>query len=99
MFVMSVGSRIEVVEMERDSFRNYRDHLRKLYTERNKDMNNQPLDFAGAVWFNFGKGEKIADGKLVVFEHQSEVWKRHTYDVKETPQCVIYEETRDPKGF
>lgn len=67
MSVVNVVSRIEVVEVEQDNFRNHSDHLRKLYTERNKDMNNQPLDFAGAVWFNFGNGEKVADGKLVVF--------------------------------
>ena len=56
-------------------------------------MNNQPLDLPGAVWFIFGEGEKVADGKLEVFEQPSEVLIRHTY-VNETPQCVIYEETR-----
>ncbi len=52
----SVGSIVEVVQIEQDSFRNYRGHLNKLYTERNKDTDKQPLDFAHATWFNFGKG-------------------------------------------
>ena len=73
--------------MKQDCFRNYCDHLRKLYTERSRDMNNRPLDFTGAVWFNFGKGD---DGKLVLFEHPSEVWVRHTYNVEEITQHVSF---------
>lgn len=57
--VTTVGSRIEVTDMKQ---KNYRDHLRKFYTEGNKDLNNQPLDFLHAVWYNFGKGEKMVDG-------------------------------------
>ena len=56
-------------------------------------MNNQPLDLPGAVWFIFGEGEKVADGKLVVFERPSEVLIRHTY-VNETPQCVSFMKKR-----
>jgi len=48
-------SRIEVIEMEQDKFRDHWDHLRKLYMERSKDLDNQPLDFVGALWFNLGK--------------------------------------------
>ena len=88
--VVSVGSRVEVIELQQDKFRDYRDHLRKLYTERSKDLDNQPLDFVGAVWFNFGKGEMLVDGKLVVFEHPHEVWVRHTYDVNEKPKRVSF---------
>ena len=88
--VVGICSRVEVLEMEQESFRNYRDHLRKLYTERSRDMNNRPLDFTGAVWFNFGKGEKMVDEKLVLFEHPSEVWVRHTYNVEEIPQRVSF---------
>lgn len=58
--------------------------------ERSKDLDNQPLDFGGAVWFNFGKGERLVDGKLVVFEHPHEVWVRHTYDVNEKPKRVSF---------
>ena len=58
--------------------------------ERSKDWDNQPLDFVGAVWFNFGKGERLVDGKLVVFEHPHEVWVRHTYDVNEKPKRVSF---------
>ena len=87
--VMKVGSKIEVVEMEQENFQNYREHLRKLYTECNKETDNHPLDFANAVWFNFGRGEKVVDGKLAILEHSSDVWIRHTYDVGETPVCII----------
>ena len=31
--VMNAGYRIEVTEMQQSNFRNYRDHLRKQYTE------------------------------------------------------------------
>ena len=91
---MKVGSKIEVVEMEQENFQNYREHLHKLYTERNKDADNHPLDFVNAVWFNFGRGEKVVDGKLVILEHSSDVWIRHTYDVGETPQCVSFRKKR-----
>ena len=86
--VTTVGSRVEVAEMKQEYFQDYRAHLRKRYTERNKDLYNQPLDFVRAVWFNFVRGEKMVDGKLVSIEHPTEVWVRHTYNVEEMPQCV-----------
>ena len=54
--------------MEQDKFQDYQDHLKKLCTERSRDLDNQPLDFVEAVWFIFGKGEMLVDGKLVVYE-------------------------------
>ena len=60
---------IEVVQMEQAFFRNFRQHLRKLYTERSKDEDKKPLDFMNIVWFNFGKGEKEVGRKLLLFEH------------------------------
>ena len=92
--ITKVGSKVEVVEMEQQSFRNYREHLRKLYTERSKDADGRSLDFASAVWFNFGRGEKMVHGKLVMFEHPNEAWVRHTYDVSETPRCVSFRKRR-----
>ena len=80
--------------MEQQSFRNYRKHLRKLYTEGCKDADGRPLDFASAVRFNFGRGEKMVHGKLVMFEHPNEAWVRHTYDVSETPRCVSFRKRR-----
>lgn len=44
-----------------------------MYVARSKDTDNKPLDFAHATWFNFGKGEKLVDGKLAMFDHQNEV--------------------------
>ena len=88
--MVRVGSRIEVIEIEQDKFRDYQDHLRKLYTEHSKDLDNQPLDFVEAVWFIFGKGETLVDGKLVVFEHPHKVWVHHTYDGHEKPKCVSF---------
>ena len=81
---------VEVYEMEQSTFKDYRQHLRKMYTERSQDINKKPLDFSHCLWFNFGIGEKNVGGKLVSFEHPTEVWVRHTYDVAEEPQCVCY---------
>lgn len=92
--ILSVESKVEVVEMDQNNFRNYHEHLKKLYVTRNKDKDNQPLDFAHATWFNFGRGEKLVDGKIVMLEHPEEVWVRHTYNVEETPQCVSFKKKR-----
>ena len=70
--VMNASCRIEVTEMQQSNFRNYRDHLRKQYTERTKDLDNKPLNFSDAVWFNFGVGEKLVDGKQVELEHPND---------------------------
>ena len=67
---------IEVVEMKQDFFRDFRQHLKQMYTERNKDDKNEALDFKKIVWFNFGKGEKEIDGQLVVIDHPDNVWVR-----------------------
>ena len=88
--VMNASYRIEVTEMQQSNFRNYRDHLRKQYTEQTKDLDNKPLNFSDAVWFNFGVGEKLVDGKQVELEHPNELWIRHTYNVNEAPQQVSY---------
>ena len=78
--------------MEQSSFRNYRQHLRKIYTERSQDIEKKPLDFSGCLWFNFGKGEKMVEGQPVSFEHPSEVWVRHTHDVMNVVLMKIYRE-------
>lgn len=88
--VRNVAGSIVVNEMEQSSFRNYRQHLKKIYTERSRYEEKKPLDFSSCLWFNFGKGEKIVEVKCVTFDHPREVWVRHTYDVTETPQCVSY---------
>ena len=96
----SPNCRIEVTEMPQSSFRDYRKHLRKQYTERTQDLDNKPLKFSNAVWFNFGRGEKLVDGKLIVLEHPNEVWVRHTYDANEAPQHVSYFKKRGvQRGF
>ena len=81
---------VRVTEMEQTSFRNHRQHLRKLYTERSQDTDKQPLDFSRIVWFNFGKGEKVQEGKVIMVDHPKEVWVRHTYSVAEAPKRVSY---------
>ena len=96
--VISTNSKIEVVEMTQSTFRDFRGNLRNLYTERSKDKCNKPLDFASAVWFNFGLGELYIDSQLKYFEHQEEVWVRHTYDVFEVPQRVCYRKKRGVKN-
>lgn len=96
--VRNAATGIEVNVMEQSSFRNYRQHLRKIYTERSQDIEKKPLDFSGCLWFNFGKGEKMVEGQPVSFEHPSEVWVRHTYDVTETPQRVSYYKKRGTQG-
>ena len=65
-----------------------------MYTERTKDKDNNPLDFHNAVWFNFGKGERSVNGKLVVADHPKEVWVRFTYNATEEPRSVCYYKKR-----
>ena len=64
---------------------NFRQHLRQMYTEKNKDEMNETLDFQKIVWFNFGKGEKLVEGQLVEIDDPKVVWVRKTYNVKEEP--------------
>ena len=90
---------IEVVEMEQHFFCDHHCHLKKIYTERNKDEDKQKLDFKNIVWFNFGKGEKEVDGKLVQFDHSKEVWVRYTYDVKEEPRRVCFLKKRKQESL
>ena len=78
---------IEVVEMKQASFRNFRQHFRQVYTERNQDEMNKPLDFQKIVWFNFGRGEKLVNGQLVEIDHPKVVWVRKTY---EEPRIVSF---------
>ena len=81
--------------MQLTFFRNYRQHLRSMYTERNKDEEKQNLDSQNIVWFNFGKGEIEKDGKLVSVDHPKEVWVPYTYNVKDHPRCVCYYKKRN----
>lgn len=81
--ITKTGSKIEVVEMEQRSFRNYRQHLRKLYTERNKHSDNHPLDFALAVWFNLEQGRKwLMESWLCLSTHKMYGYDTHTMSVK-----------------
>lgn len=92
----SIGVRsVEVVEIKQELFRDFRQYFRQIYTERNKDDENKPLEFQKVVWFNFGKGEKEIDGRLVVIDHPNNVWVRNTYNVKEIPRCVSYFKKRN----
>ena len=93
--VREAGACLQVVEMKQAFFRNYRQHLRSMYTERNKDEEKQTLDFQKIVWFNFGKGEIERDGKLVPVDHPKVVWVRYTYNVKEQPRHVCYYKKRN----
>ena len=73
---INASSRVEVVEMQQGCFHNHRDHLRHLYTERNKAEDGKPLEFSKVVWFNFGIGEECVNGVLEKREHPKEVWVR-----------------------
>lgn len=59
----SVNANIDVIQMEQSSFHDYRQHLRKLYTERTRDLDKKPLDFSSIVWFNFGRGIELMVAK------------------------------------
>ena len=85
-----VNAIVEVVEMKQTDFRDYRNHLRRICTERTKDKNDRPIDFSGTVWFNFGKGERMCNGKLTLVNHPIEIWVGHTYNVAEAPQCISF---------
>ncbi len=95
--VVRHDSKIQVVEMKQSDFRDFRNHLGKTYTERDEDVDKQRLNFSSASWFNFGKGEKCVDRELVQVDHPHEVWVRHSYDVKEEPQRVVYVKKRGAK--
>ena len=88
--VRNASKSVEVIEMKQHFFRDYHSHLRKLYTERNKDEDKQNLDFKNIVWFNFGKGEKEVDGKMLLCDHPKEVWVRYSYNVRENPRRVSF---------
>jgi len=92
---VSTAHGIQVVEMEQCFFLDFRQYLRNIYTERNKDEDKNDLDFQRVVWFNFGTGEKIINDKLVLVDHPMEVWVRYSYDVKEQPRSVCYFKKRN----
>ena len=69
--ITKVGSNVEVVEMEQQSFRNYRKHLHKLYTEHSKDADGRPLDFASAVWFDLEEGRRWFTGSWLCLSTQT----------------------------
>lgn len=81
---------VQVTVMDQDNFKDYRQHLRKLYTERNQDIDHKPLNFNTGVWFNFGCGESTVGGETKLCEHPQEVWVRHSYEISEMPQRVSY---------
>lgn len=87
---VSEHSKIEVIEMQQENFRDYRKQLKQMYTKRDKDKNGTPLEFSKAVWFNFGVGEEVVDGSLVQIEHPQEVWVRFTYSQSEIPRKVSF---------
>ena len=43
---------IQVIEMEQKNFKDYHQHLHRLYTERKKDKDENDLDFQHIVRFN-----------------------------------------------
>ena len=87
---VNASSRVEVIEMHQDCFGNHRDHLRHMYTERNKDVEGKPLEFSKVLWFNFGVGEMLVNGAVERRQHPQEVWARYTYDLSETPRRVSF---------
>ena len=59
---VTATSRVEVIDLQEDCFRNHRDYLRQLYTERNKADAGRLLEFSKVMWLNFGTEEGIVDG-------------------------------------
>ena len=84
------SSRVEVIEMQQEYFRDNRKHLCQMYAKHDKDRDGRPLQFSKVVWFNFGVGEEHENGAIVKREHPQEVWVRNTYDLSETPRKVFY---------
>ena len=77
---------IQVVEMEQRNFRNYWSYFHNMYAERKRDVDGFNVEFSRAVWFNFGIGEEVVDGRLQEKEHVLEVWVRYTHDITEKPK-------------
>ena len=84
------ATQVEVVEIQQDFFRNHRDHLRQIFTERNKADDGNALEFSKVVWFNFGIGEECVNGVMKKIEHPKVVWVRYTHDLYETPHKVSF---------
>ena len=87
---LTTNTGVEVIEMKQEYFRNHRDHLRQMYTERSKAEDGKPLEFSKVMWFNFGIGEECVDGVKKRVEHPKVVWVRYTHDVYETPRVVSF---------
>ena len=88
---VAAASRVEVIEMQQEYFRNYYTHLHQMFTERSKGPNGEPFDFSKVVWFNFGVGEEVGEnGVIKTVEHPQEVWLRYTYHLSETPRKVSF---------
>ena len=83
-------SKVEVIEMHQEHFRNYWNHLHHMYVERNKDVNGHNIEFNKVAWFNFGIGEELINGNLQQKEHPLEVWIRYSHDLTETPKKVSF---------
>ena len=92
---VSSQSKVYVIEMQQSYFCNYYEHLNHLYTERMQDTSKKPLNFHSAVWFNFGYGKKVVDGAVVEVDHHTEVWVRHSYDIRDSSNCIILQEERE----
>ena len=42
----------------------------------------------------------MVDGKLMLSEHPTDIWVRHSYDDKEIPQCISFlKKRRALSGF
>ena len=89
---LTTNTGVEVIEMKQEYFRNHRDHLRQMYTERSKGEDGKPLEFSKDMWFNFdfGIGEECVDGVKKRVEHPKVVWYGYTHDVYETPRVVSF---------
>ena len=95
-------SPFEVVAMQQEDFKNYKDFVRSRYT--NRHFSSGGSVFRDVHWLNFGWGEEVdpVSGKVTLVHHPNEVWMRCTYSdsepwkkvkvLKKSPGSVLLEQ-------
>ena len=73
----------EVVAMQQEEFRNYKDFIGSKYT--NRRFSSSGINFRYIHWLNIGWGEEVnpVTGKVTLVHHPEEVWMHCTYSIRE----------------
>ena len=95
-------SPFDVVAMQKEDFKNYKDFICSRYS--NRHFSSGGSVFRDVHWLTFGWGEEVdpVSGKVTLVHHLNEVWMRCTYSdsepwkkvkiLKESPGSVLLEQ-------